>query len=470
MLDFMDYVLRAFERSTSWNRDNNYENITVTSDTLINFPIPTTFKFQSSDRASNNTFNTLEITAHKQVSGSLAYLYTDAIGMDKYIRGSQMRTLQDATDTYRHIQPFFAKQSQDLSEVRNNLQSNNNANNDICRSLYYGRIYYPTSILEAMVVKRINFHNQLTIKSLSSANNKLNVIFVNWQKYKNENLQELTFSSDGVLCGYRFLHNFMSSPSKFNSALYNNASFSMGGEMWMGLSTLTPGCSTSLRYCTHAANTGRPLTLTLSWNPLFGHISSTYSARTSMSTTFAARYDFNLYSTDSNLSFGCEFWRKNSTESTDVNKTPLKEENQNHHHVVSIFDETDYNKNDEKNIPEKQIKLLNDITHTFSSSLEQMDKEKSIIEDVEHKFNNENFTNVWKMATSLRDRNIRMLWEGKFKGFLLSAGTEIFLTRDYLNSVIRYINQNDSTINQTDTVTPKTPSPISFGLTIQYST
>lgn len=468
MLDFMDYVVRAFERSTSWNRDNNYENINATSDTLINFSIPNTFKFQTSDRSSKHTFNTLEVTANKKISGSLAYLYTDANNMDKYLEGSNLRTLQDSTETYRHIQPFFVKQSKE--ELADSTAWHKNGAGYRTKSLYYGRIYYPTSILESLIIKKINPYNQLTIKSLSSVNSRLNIILVNWQRSKNENLQELTFSSDGALCGYRFLHNFISSPSRFNNALYNNSSLSMGGEVWLGLLTLTPSCSTSLRYCTHAANTGRPLTLTFSWNPLFGHISSTYSAKTSTNTTFSARYDFNLYSTDSNLSFGCEFWTRNSylqNNPITSNNVPTTIDNNG---KSSIFDteKIEHDNIKDNTIPDQQQKLLDDLTYTFSSSLQQIDKEKSIIENFENKFGTENFTNVWKVATSLRDQNVRILWEGKFKGFLISAGTEIFLTRDYLNSLVQVLDDRKSSSTTGIAQPQKYNSAVSLGLTIQY--
>lgn len=466
MLDFMDYVQRAFERGTGWNRDNNYENITATSDTLINFPIPTSFKFQTADRPSSNMFNTMEITAHKRISGSIAYLYTDVEGMSRLLEGSQGRTLQEATETYRHIQPHFVKQ---MSQSQREPQRYGRFEP---KSLYYGRMYYPTSILEAMIVKRWSPYHQLTVKSLSSVTSPLNVILVNWQRYRNDNFQEVTFSSDGALCGYRVLHNVVSSPSKFNNALYNNSSLAVGAEVWLGLSTLTPGCSTSLRYCTHAATTGRPLTLTFSWNPLFGHISSTYSAKTSMNSTFSAKYDFNLYSTDSNLSFGCEFWRKNFRASEDksvavdggsVTTSP-------HPSTFVDMERLPHNvENNKKPIPEQQQRLLDGITHTFSSSLEQIDKEKAIIDEFETSFNTEPFSNVWKLATSLRDRNLRILWEGKFKGFLLSAGTEVFVTREYMTSILQYINQDNAGKSAGSEVAVGPSTPINFGLTIQYS-
>ncbi|GMM55829.1 Mdm10 protein [Maudiozyma humilis] len=468
MLDFMDYVQRAFERGSGWNRENSYENITATSDSLINFAVPTSFKFQTADRPSNNMFNTMEITAHKRISGSIAYLYTDVDGMNELLEGSQTRTLQEATETYRHIQPHFLKQQ---SQPQSALQLRR-YNRFKPKSLYYGRMFYPSSILEAMIVKRWSPYHQLTVKSLSSINSPLNVILVNWQRYRDDNFQEVTFSSEGALCGYRFLHNVVSSPSKFNNSLYNNSSLAVGGEIWLGLSTLTPGCSTSLRYCTHAATTGRPLTLTFSWNPLFGHISSTYSAKTSMNSTFSAKYDFNLYSTDSNLSFGCEFWRKSFRTGEDGSVVEDEKTSTDAVHPSAFLDmeKLPHATNEgHAPIPEQQQRLLDDVTHTFSSSLEKIDKEKAIIDEFETSFNTEPFSNVWKLATSLRDKNLRILWEGKFKGFLLSAGTEVFLTREYMNSVLQSINQDESAKVAAQETSAGSSTPINFGLTIQYS-
>ena len=81
---------------------------------------------------------------------------------------------------------------------------------------------------------------------------------------------------------------------------------------------------------------------------------------------------------------------------------------------------------DYTNNQQRYIKIL---TKTFESSLIQLDEEKSVIKDFENKFNYKKFSGVWKLSTQLMDRNLRILWEGKLKGFLLSARTELLLSK-----------------------------------------
>lgn len=81
---------------------------------------------------------------------------------------------------------------------------------------------------------------------------------------------------------------------------------------------------------------------------------------------------------------------------------------------------------DYTNNQQRYIKIL---TKTFESSLIQLDEEKSVMKDFENKFNNKKFGSVWKLSTQLMDKNLRILWEGRLKGFLLSARTELLLSK-----------------------------------------
>ena len=110
------------------------------------------------------------------------------------------------------------------------------------------------------------------------------------------------------------------------------------------------------------------------------------------------------------------------------------------------------------NSPQER-QLLEDLTVAFSSSLKKIDKEKSMIEQFENRINQSNFTSVWKLSTSSKDKNLRLLWEGKFKGFLLSAGTEFCKTNPR-----NEINEVPSTENKL------TFYPNKFGIQLQYST
>lgn len=442
MLDYMDSVSRAFEHSTNWSRDNSYANITATSNALLDFKIPTAFEFQISNATTPYTFNTMRVSTRSIFNGSLTYLFTDADNLKRLVRDSDAVGLQQVTETYRYFQPFY-----------NHRSFPSNGDKFVKKSLYYGRMYYPNSNLEAMMIKRLSPYTQVQLKCLSTFND-FNILTCYWQRDTGRNSQELVFSTNDFLCGYRFLHNFLGTPSKMKTSLYNNSSLSLGAELWLGLITLSPGCSTTLRYCTHAPNTGRPLTLTLSWNPFFGNLSSSYSAKTSASTTFCAKYDFNLYSIDSNLSFGVELWRRSGIEKrpkTPVPQSFSKSDNMMYHHMLPTLSQIPPTEPGQGKMQHEQ-QLLQDLTTAFSTSLKKIDREKSEIENFQNDYNYANFTSVWKLSTSLRDKSLKVLWEGKFKGFLVSAGGEFLQSSPLLN---------DSS---------KSPLfPAKFGVQLQYS-
>lgn len=447
MLDYMDYISRSFEQSTNWSHDNSYANITATSKALLDFKIPTAFEFQVSNATTPYTFSTMRVSTRNIFNGSLTYLYTDADNLDKIVKDSGDISLQQVTETYRYFQPFYNHKALPL-----------NGESFGRKSLYYGRMYYPNSNLEAMVIKRLSAYTQIKLKCLSTFD-EFNILTCHWQRDTGRNSQELVFSTNDLLCGYRFLHNFLGTPSKMKTSLYNNSSLSLGAELWLGLITLSPGCSTTLRYCTHAPNTGRPLTLTLSWNPIFGNISSSYSAKTSASTTFCAKYDFNLYSIDSNLSFGVELWRRGTMDErpteTQISQAFEKSDNVMYHHLLPTLSQSPSSSAQGQAKVEHEQQLLQDLTTAFSTSLKKIGREKSAIENFQNDFTNANFTSVWKISTSLRDENLKVLWEGRFKGFLISAGSE-FLKSSLLSS---------SASSQ------KTPVyPAKFGVQLQYST
>lgn len=53
-----------------------------------------------------------------------------------------------------------------------------------------------------------------------------------------------------------------------------------------------------------------PYTLTLTLTPLTGSLSTTYSLRASPNLAFSSRFGFNVYSWESEMVAGCELWRK----------------------------------------------------------------------------------------------------------------------------------------------------------------
>jgi mitochondrial distribution and morphology protein 10 len=49
--------------------------------------------------------------------------------------------------------------------------------------------------------------------------------------------------------------------------------------------------------------------MTVSVNPLMGNLSTTYAVKAGSNLTLCSRFDFNVYSYESDLVLGCELWR-----------------------------------------------------------------------------------------------------------------------------------------------------------------
>jgi distribution and morphology protein 10 len=160
---------------------------------------------------------------------------------------------------------------------------------------------------------------------------------------------EFIYSTHESLLGLRSLFNIGFDPKKKSGS----SRLSMGFEVYYGIASKSPGLSTALRYTTQSAYTGTPLTMTLISNPLMGHISASYALRTTAASSFASRFDFNVYSYLSDLSIGCEIWR-----------TPR------------------------------------------NNNLDGSDE----------------YSSVFKASTSLGTQTLKLLWEGRYRDFLISSG------------------------------------------------
>ena len=152
---------------------------------------------------------------------------------------------------------------------------------------------------------------------------------------------EYIYSTDSALFGVRGLYNFgpdptthppfEASPDSIISTANEAAAlaiaqppsqphgrFSAGGEIYYGLLNKSGGISTGLRFATLPSHTGFPYTMTLTLNPLMGNLSSTYSVLASPLLALSSRFDFNVYSYESDLQVGTELWRRK--------EKPLKED------------------------------------------------------------------------------------------------------------------------------------------------
>ena len=203
--------------------------------------------------------------------------------------------------------------------------------------MLYGRLFLPRSTLEALYLRRLTPKAQLRISCVSDSrlpNGGTILAHLQYDAAKHDT--EYIYSTDSALLGVRGLYNFGPEPplveqpfeqspdptiSTANEAVAlaiapapvrPNGRFSAGGEIYYGLLNKSGGISTGLRFTTLPAHTGFPYTMTLTLNPLMGNLSSTYSVLASPLLALSSRFDFNVYSYESELQVGTELWRRKS--------------------------------------------------------------------------------------------------------------------------------------------------------------
>lgn len=60
-----------------------------------------------------------------------------------------------------------------------------------------------------------------------------------------------------------------------------------------------------------------PTTITALFNPMLGHMSGAYSARVSRDLSLSSRFDFNVYSYESEWTMGAEWWVRRASQSAE---------------------------------------------------------------------------------------------------------------------------------------------------------
>lgn len=299
MYTHMEYLQKCFCKATSWNEDNIYANVTATSRALLDFPIPSGGKLDVTSQATEHLASSMTLLNHNSIHGSLAYLYSSA--PLKNTTGTKDISLQDAIAGFRVIEPHMLESP-----------SKTNSKDSTTRpSLLYGRLYFPGSSLEAMIIRKLTDLTQLLIKCINNPQlHKNGTMIVYLQENVPRYSREFIYSTTEALFGFRCLYNF-GNPAKASTPLipkFDNSVVSVGAEFWYAAMSMSPGLSAAFRYSTRSTSTGKPLTMTLSCNPILGHISSTYNVKTSVSSTVCSKYDFNWFSYASNLSIGFELF------------------------------------------------------------------------------------------------------------------------------------------------------------------
>ncbi|KAK5167517.1 Mitochondrial distribution and morphology protein 10 [Saxophila tyrrhenica] len=318
MRDFMDYVLTAFHHKTGWNVDNSYASLTTTANNLLDFNVPHGLSLHVSSLSSPNFATSYTLGSKGVVDGSLSFLYT-SLGLNVTSRSSHI-PLANLVRGYRHLQHLSLPKGKALNDVQDGGTSI--AGDGRKDTLLYGRLYLPSSSLEALYLRRLSPNRLLRLNCVSDATlpsggTVLALLQNDFGKYTTEYL----YSTDSSLLGFRALYNFgydprypldqqhVSSRPARHPWDHQNGRLSAGAEAYFSPINKSGGISTGLRFTTLPIHTGFPYTMTLTLNPLMGNLSSSYAVKAGPNLSLCSRFDFNVYSYESDVSLGLELWQ-----------------------------------------------------------------------------------------------------------------------------------------------------------------
>lgn len=279
------------------------------------------------------------------IDGSISYLFS-TIPLNGTPSNSGLIPLRKLVPGYRQIEaPVTPVREWGWDTILNNRLTSpsgagGSSNNDVSiiqrkATLLHATLHLPPpTTLMALFLRRLSPTTQFTLALCSTQGPPLiksapqaallAQLSHDTGKYSNEYL----FSTDNALFGWRGLWNFGPDPQPAkdkDSAQPRLSLLSAGAEAYYSPVSSLVGLSTGLKFTTLPAATEVtpsstsshngpistfPYTLTLTLTPLTGSLSTTYSLRASPNLAFSSRFGFNVYSWESEMVAGCEFWRK----------------------------------------------------------------------------------------------------------------------------------------------------------------
>jgi distribution and morphology protein 10 len=287
-------------------------------------------------------------------------------------------------------------------------------------TLLHASLHLPSpTTLNALFLRRISSSMQLALAVCSTQGppmsksapqaSMLAQLSHDTGKYCNEYL----FSTDNALFGWRGLWNFGPDPRYTPANAPPRLSLlSAGAEAYYSPISSLMGVSTGLRFSTLPAATQVPstsssnhptpistfpYTLTLTLTPITGSLSTTYSLRASPNLAFSSRFGFNVYSWESEMVAGCELWRRKPKSTSS---------------------------DDDLEWARRKVRL-----NDFSASLSGSSPSSPLVSDPvqpesavkSHADEGEAGDSVIKLRVD-QSWNVRLLWEGRVKELLISAG------------------------------------------------
>ncbi|KAG6855046.1 Mitochondrial distribution and morphology protein 10 [Blastosporella zonata] len=293
------------------------------------------------------------MTAMPSLNGSVGYIFTSC---DLDVKGSgnvQFKNMIERFKVYDQPRRPEGKEEEWVAGERVDTRD----------YLLYGRLYLPSGRLDALYSTRLSPTVQTLVAAVShpsaSARGRggdaSNIMF-NLQHDVGKWCTEYSYSADDGMWGLRVLHNFgrLGLPVDPTDDTSTNGSraglkrvdeedavegglkgrVSAGAELYVSAKEKSAGGSIGLRFTTlpdatppsfqvpssssppSLASKGQqsqpPTTITALFNPILGHMSGAYSAQVSRDLSLSSRFDFNVYSFESEWTMGAEWWMRRS--------------------------------------------------------------------------------------------------------------------------------------------------------------
>ncbi|KAF8559021.1 mitochondrial distribution and morphology protein 10 [Imleria badia] len=351
MHPFASYVLRSYYKATGWNEDNLYANLTRSSNAILDFNVPRGLHLSIS-KSPNPLFSTsYSMNAMPSLNGSVGYIFTSC---DLDIKNSGDVRFKDMIERFKlYSQPRRPEGKEEwLAGQRVDSRD----------YLLYGRLYLPSGRLDALYSTRLAPTVQALVAAISDPRSSLtgegrvrgenvsNVMF-SLQHDIGKWCTEYTWSAEDGMWGVRVLHNFgrlgnSVEPSEDSSSSIGprpkrvdeedatggglKGRISAGAEFYISAKEKSAGVSTGIRFTTLSDSSTvssqaqsssssppprgppsqPPTTITALFNPMMGHVSAAYAAKVSRDLSLCSRFDFNVYSYDSEWTMGAEWWMR----------------------------------------------------------------------------------------------------------------------------------------------------------------
>ena len=459
MLSFLDYVAREYAKATGWNYDNSYSFLTATSDAILSFETPASAALNVASLNTANFASSYTLSNHGQLDGSLSYLYSNVslghvpsqsttIPLKRIVEGYRNVLLpvklEDALETLQHL---------DHGRKPTMLHATLLLPPPSTLTALYARRVRPETLMSVYL-------NSQSVGLPSTPGSPAAGVLAHVQHDNGRYSIEGLASTDSGLLGIRGLWNFgIGAPdaefldhdslddiegnaclplapemldrlSPYYRRLSSKPSLlSAGAEFYYSPFSHVIGLSTGLRFATLASHItptdGRksrskplagtsaaltsgllapaniiqssfPYTMTVTLNPIIGALSSSYSVRPTSNLALSSRFDFNVYSWESQYVLGAEIWRGRGR----GRQTKSKSATLNGDGTVIVADDLDW---------------TNDLLQGWFTPEEQALKDERLDRKNE---------NVVKLRI---DDSFSMgaLWTGRIKGLLVNAGVSV---------------------------------------------